>query len=389
MSNISGVRTTSNITSQRRVVDMAREIGLLDPNDGPLVTFLKLAKKDKRVVYNPKFEWLEDDLIAGITNINYSDGYLSSATSIAVDDGSIVRVGDILHLPATGENLLVTAVASNSLTVTRGYGSTSADAIADDAVVLNLGPAMPENSSLRASISTQESHKYNYTQIFRTPISLSATEAASSLHGGKDRAYQRRKASLEHKRDIARAMYFGQRKEDLSGTTPRRVMGGLLEFMADSDTCAFDSSTKPLTYRNFDNYVAQPAFAHGGREKLLIAGPYLASAINNWAENRLVTNVDSETTYGIRVKDLITTYGELKVIYDPLLAAGGYNGYGMIIDPDNLRYVHLDGRDTKLNIGVQAAGVDGVVDEYLTECSLEVRLPKTHFLITGCYIPSN
>ena len=386
MTNISGVRTTGNILGSRRVVDMGKQIALLDPNDGPLVTFLKVAKQDKRVVYNPKFEWLEDDLIAGATTIDSACG--ADATSVDVIDGSIIRVNDVLHVPSTGENMLVTNVSGNTLSVTRAYGTTAAAAINADAAVLNLGPAMAENSSLRNIVSTQEDAVYNYTQIFRTPISLSGTEEASMLHGGKDRAYQRRKASLEHKRDIARAMYFGQRKEDMSGGAPRRTMGGLMEFLGNSEHVAFNEATLPITYRNFDAQVAKAAFAHGSGEKLLIAGPYLASAINCWAENKLVSNVDSDTTYGIRVKNLVPTYGDLKVIYDPLLDAGGYSGYGFVIDPENVRYVHLDGRDTKLNIGVQNNDVDGIIDEYLTECSIEVRLPQTHVLISGAYVPA-
>ena len=85
------------------------------------------------------------------------------------------------------------------------------------------------------------------------------------------------------------------------------------------------------------------------------------------------------------MKNLITGYGDLKVIYDPLLADGYHTGYGMVIDTDNVRYAYLQGRDTKLNTNIQAPDVDGVIDEYITECSLEVKLPKTHLLITGAY----
>ena len=87
---------------------------------------------------------------------------------------------------------------------------------------------------------------------------------------------------LEHKRDIARALYFGQRKEDITGAAPRRTMGGIIEFLENANVgVTFDSSTLPLTYRNFDSSVAAAAFRYGSKEKLLIAGPYLASAINN------------------------------------------------------------------------------------------------------------
>ena len=387
MTNINGTRTTKNILQNRRVVDMAEQIALLDPNEGPLLSFLKLSKQNTRCVYNPKFDWLEDDLMETWTKVNGAVES-TSATSVAVDDGSIFRVGDIIKLPSTGECMLVSAVSTNTLTVARGYGSTAAAAIADDADVLILGSAMAENSSGRVVKSTVETNGYNYTQIFRTPIALSGTEAASKLHGGRDRAYQRRKASLEHKRDIARAIYFGERKEDTSGTAPRRTMGGLIEFLSGNNMgVTFDSSTLPLTYRNFDSQVAAEAFRYGSKEKLLVAGPYLASAINSWSESRLVSEVAEDATYGIRVKNLITTYGDLKVIYDPLLE-GAYKGYGFILDTENIRYAYLDGRDTKLITDIQGNDVDGVIDEYLTECSLELRLPKTHMLIKGCYIPA-
>lgn len=384
MTNITGVRTTNNILQNRRVVDMAKQIALLDPNEGPLLSFLKLAKNNSRCVYNPKFEWLEDDLMETWSSV--TEAHTNAATTIKTADGSIFRVGDIVKVPATGECMLVGAVDANNLTVTRGYGSTTAAAINDDAELLIIGSAMAENSNGREIKSTVESNGYNYTQIFRTPIALSGTEAASKLHGGRDRAYQRRKASLEHKRDIARALYFGERKEDVSGATPRRTMGGLIEFLAGA-SIAFDSSSRPLTYRNFDSQVAAEAFRYGSKEKLLIAGPNLASAINSWSESRLVSDIDEDATYGIRVKNLITTYGDLKVIYDPLLE-GSYKGYGFVLDPENIRYAYLDGRDTKLYTDIQDNDIDGVIDEYLTECSLELRLPQTHMMITGCYIPS-
>ena len=385
MANIAGVRTTSNIQQARRVVDMAKNIALLDPNDSPFVTFLKLAKQDVRVAKAPKIEWLEDDLIGAATQVNAGGGVsiTTSSTSIPVDDGSIFSVGDLISIPAKSLVYRITAISTNTLTAIQFGTSVASGTIADDSVVLKLGNAMEENSSAPAAKTTQEVACYNYTQIFRTPVSFSGTELATELYGGKDRAYQRRKKALEHKRDIARAMYFGVRKEDTTGTTPRRTMGGLLSFLTEST--AFDSSTQPLTYANFNKYVAQPVFSHGSKDKLLIAGPNLMNAINAWSEAKLVTEVDPAATYGIRVKNLITGYGDLKVIYDPLLADGYHAGYGMVIDTDNIRYAYLQGRDTKLNTNIQANDVDGVIDEYITECSLEVKLPKTHLLITGAY----
>ena len=142
MTVISNSRNTGNIAQDRRVVDMGKQIALLDPNESPFVTFLKVAKKDARCVYNPRFEWLEDDLITAQSTVATAISS-ATATSLSVEDGSIFRSGDIIHLPAVGENMLVTAVSSNTLTVSRAYGTTeAAAAIAAESLVLNLGPAM-------------------------------------------------------------------------------------------------------------------------------------------------------------------------------------------------------------------------------------------------------
>lgn len=387
MTNITGARTTGNIAQARLVVDMADKIAMLDPTEAPFVTLLKKIKKDTRVAYSPKFEWLEDDLLSNTTAVNgaVADG---TTTSLTVDDGSILRPHDIIKLPSTGESLLVTAIAGNTLTVVRGYGSTAAAAIADNAEVFIIGSAMPENSNAREVRSTLEANAYNYTQIFRTPVALSNTENASKLYGGKDRAYQRKKAGLEHKRDIARAMYFGERKLDTSGSTPRRTMGGLIEFLSGSSYAqAFTVSTgaTPLTWTNFNKLVAKKAFEHGSSEKLLVCGAELSAAIDEWAMDKMrLKQRDADKTFGVKISTLKTSFGDLNVLYDPLLTGTVYGGYGMILDMDNIRYAYLDGRDTKLFVDRQANDLDGIMDEYLTECSLEVKLPKTHMLITGC-----
>ena len=73
------------------------------------------------------------------------DGQITdSATSITVDDASLIRVGDQLVIGS--ERLNVTAISNNTLTVTRGVGGTTAAAAADGANVLRA------SFSVRASL---------------------------------------------------------------------------------------------------------------------------------------------------------------------------------------------------------------------------------------------
>jgi hypothetical protein len=50
---------------------------------------------------------------------------------------------------------------------------------------------------------------------------------------------------------------------------------------------------------------------------------------------------------------------------------------------DYVWYRPLRGRDTKLRTNIQAPGLDGWQDEYLTEAGLEVRLEKVHGILSN------
>ena len=77
----------------------------------------------------------------------------------------------------------------------------------------------------------------------------------------------------------------------------------------------------------------------------------------------------------------------MDVVFEPMFT-GGLADLGLVLDMDNIRYVALKGRDTKLETNIQANDVDGVIDQYLTECSVECKQPKTHMIIKGAYYPS-
>jgi hypothetical protein len=71
------------------------------------------------------------------------------------------------------------------------------------------------------------------------------------------------------------------------------------------------------------------------------------------------------------------------IVKQPLFEGAVYGGYAAAIDMANVGYRYLNGRDTSLKTNIQANDVDGRRDEYLTEAGLEVKLPKTHGLLTG------
>ena len=54
-----------------------------------------------------------------------------------------------------------------------------------------------------------------------------------------------------------------------------------------------------------------------------------------------------------------------------------------VLDMANIKYVHLEGGDTKYEKDLQENGMDGMKAGYLSECGLEVHHPLSHFQING------
>lgn len=371
---IDGSRDTANILQDKRVVDMAKEIALLEPNAAPLTVLLKQVEGKKKEAINPKFNWIEDELAPRWDAVNYTTGYTAGATSIAVDNGAYFRAGDVIKNATSGEQMLVTAVSTNTLTVTRGWGSTSAATAADDDVITILSNASEEGSTSPTSKTTKEVTKTNYTQIIKTPFEVTNTEDASEMYGGKDITYLQKKAGIEHKKDIERVFLFGEPKEDTTGSKPRRFTGGLNYFISTNRQDAGGT----LTEAEFETFC-RSVFRYGASKKVLLASPILISAINTWANGKLNT-VPSDKTYGIDVKEYLTGHGTLLIVKHNLLEQS-YAGYGFAIDMDNIKIRPLRGRDTTLKTNIQAADSDTRKDQYLTETGLQVDLEKTHGIL--------
>lgn len=367
---ITTLRDTSNVTALRRVVDIARKIDVLEPDSAP---FLQLTKKvQKRVAINPEFHWMEEEALVKNDQINYSTGYTAGDTSWVVDNGTYFRAGDVVKDVTTGEQVLVTAVSSNTLTVTRGWGSTSATTASDNDYLLIVGNANEEGTTKRSIKVADQTPKTNYLQILRTPFGITRTAENSEMYGPKnDLAHQRMTQLIEHQKENERAFWFGEPKEDTSGTHPKRATGGVDYFIS---TYATDMGGT-MTELEFEAFLRN-GFRYGSKTKWLFAAPIYLSAINFWAKDNLkVTPKDK--TFGIAVRQWLTPFGLVNIVLQNLFAeTTTYAGYAYLIDLEGLEYRYLANSDTKLKTNIQANDADGEEDEYIGEVGLVLSQEK-------------
>ena len=389
-------RTTAVSEAEGRlVVDAVDKVFLLEANKHPLVTLLnqvqasdgayKGSKLMKATTGNPEFKWFED--VYGGRYARAGAAETAGSTTIDVigagsSSAYIFTVGDVVKNARTGENFLVTAIASaTTLTVTRSFGSTAAAAMVAGDGLFIVGNANEENASARNVNTTRSVAQTNYTQIFKTSIALSGTEDAAKLYGGRDLPYLRSKKATEHALDIERAFWFGQKNSDTSGTQghPRRTTGGVLEFIEGGNSY-IQNQGGALTAPDLNSFLRE-GFTYGNSTKMLFAGGLLLQAINEIARGQIQTEV-GETQYGVKISKWMTAFGDVNIVHNPLFVEE-YASYGFLLDMECFKTRHMEGRDTKLMTNIQAPDVDGVVDQYLTECGLERKQASRHAIIKG------
>src|SRR5688572_11134989 len=131
--------------------DVSDLVAISSPHETPLLDALGDAARPARSTVH---EWLEDALLPNTDRVNDAAfGNALTDTSFVVDNGSRFRVGDQIRLTQAAEIMLVTAVntGTNTLTVVRGYGGSTAEALADDAEISILGNAALEGDDAPAA----------------------------------------------------------------------------------------------------------------------------------------------------------------------------------------------------------------------------------------------
>lgn len=378
------------VTDTTQVRDVSEQMVLLEPDASPLFVITNAAKR-KQPTIAPRFEWVEDTEVALWGQANSTGDYSSVATTILVADSTIFAAGDIVAVPkaassnAAPEVILVTGSASNSITVTRGVGSSGADTIGQTGSLKILGSAFLENDNIGTARYTAKTVQVSYAQIFKTPVQVTHTAASTKQYGAPqgERKYQLVKALIRHRSEIEAAGLWSRASESLALPGSRWTTMGFLPRISTNKT---DASTT-LTLTSFNTF-GETAFRWGEKQKLLLAAPKIISALNFFSQNKLLTRV-GDTVMGVKISRFTLALGEFLLANDYRLSTAeiGYPGgntnnfssHAYSIDLPSIAWRFLQGGgdnligDTKLFENVKPDGSTVRTDEYRTQGGWEIR----------------
>lgn len=384
---VAGQRTTANVATVQRYVEIDKQILELDPEATPFTVIT--ARMNKRLAGDPEFSWTESERETRFDSVNKSGGYTNSEEEIVVSTEELYKPNQLVIVPRTGEILFVKEVkGSSKVKFGRGAAGTTAAALTEKDPLFIIARVAEEGSRSFEAVSNSPSKITNNTQIFKTSMEASGTWK-SSLNQTEphDWVWQHKQKNREHLISIELAALFGH-KSTTTGAEgkPLRTTGGLLSFY----TANNQDMGGTMTESEFSSWV-RTLTVHGS-EKTVFASPLGLDVVNNYAIGRLqLVQSDNDKTYGLNVTRYVGSGGSVvNFVKHPLLEGATWGGYMVAVDfkQSAPAYRPLGGgpggsRDTKLLPNRQESDRDGQKDEIITEVGFQFPQVKTGGVATG------
>jgi hypothetical protein len=326
-------------------------------------------------------EWLEDELLPNKDAINdstYTDP--STDTDFVVDNGSRFRVGDQIQVESSEELMLVTAIATDTLTVVRGYAGTTAESLADNQVINILGNAALEGSDKPSARFTNRTRRGNYTQIFTAAVEVSGTDMAASQLGLSDEMdYQKQERLREMVRDLENTVINGgQPASNPEGSgSVRRSMKGIVQHISTNVFNTGDSGFPTGTGLDEAkiNYVLRQIWENSsGNVDLIVVGGYQKRQINAFCADSRSYGA-SDTTFTDLISVYESDFGVCKIVTTRWMPQDA----ALLLDSSRIGVLPLAGRS--FHFKPLASSGDYECGELIGEYTVELKNDAAHGII--------
>ena len=423
--------------SAQRFKNVRRSVFYFYPNGAATLTGI-LSLISEETTNDPEFKWFEKRLSEQRTTTvqaNAAGPFTTTGTdtdqttggwSIAAGAGfrirtaaamtDVFRVGHVIKVtsvPTTGaavdiKGIITSFPASNKMEVraleaiSNALNTTAANGLE----VLVIGSSFAEGIvDISNAVYNLPVELGNYTQIFRTPFTMTGTALKTSARFDETGVYRdmAKEHSVYNMIEIERAIMFGTKTLYTGGATPQRTMGGIIYFLqlweagttygntaatldTDDNKRIIANAAGTLSDKQYDGLLERlfRVTNNNVNEKLCLCGSGFLSVVNQLYKSKSVLNSDIPLTgtYGMNVVRHLTPFGTIYYKTHPLFTQNPTLRYNaLFLDVQNLKYRYLNGRDTELLTNREPNDADYRKDEWLTECGLELRFPESHMYL--------
>lgn len=361
--------------------DVADIVSIISPYETPLLDHLGDAPRPAASTYH---EWLEDELLPNKDALDGTPANPTTDTVLTVDNEDRFCIGDQVRPDGSSELLLVTATDSGSstITVTRGYGGTTAEALGDNQVLHILGNAALEGDDAPSARFTNRVRRGNWTQIFTASVRASGSDlAVRKLSVNDELDYQKQERLRELLRDLENTVISGTSPSSnpQGSDTVRRTMNGVIPTL-----------TTNIFEPNVDGFPTDTDLTEAQLNLALRLVWEQASsridtiAVNGYQKRRINSFITSSQSYGpndTAFKNLVSVYesdfGVCRVVLCRAVPADSI----LLLDSSRVNVLPLAGRSFQYK--PLASSGDYEAGEVIGEYTLEFRNENAHGMIVG------
>lgn len=373
---------SAGATLPELVEDVADIVSIVSPYETPLLAHLG---ESHRAATSTVHEWLEDSLLPNLDTIDWTFSNATTDTDFDVLNGSRFRIGDLIRGQDSREVMLVTGVSSNTLTVTRGYGGTTAEALADEQVVHIIGNAALEGDDKPAVRFTNRVRAANYTQIFTAAVEVSGSQLASRQHALRDELdFQKQERLRELIRDLENCVINGvaANSSPQGSASIRRTMNGVVQTIQ-TNVFAPGVSGFPQGGGGGNDELTEDLINTALRNIWEQSSSRIDTIVVNGLQKRRVNSfITSSRGYDAsdtRFRDLVRTYESDFGVCRVVLSRWAPRDAVLLLDSSRMDVLPLAGRS--FHFKPLAATGDSDVGQLIGEYTLEMRNENAHGMI--------
>jgi len=359
--------------------DVSDLVGIISPFETPLLDALGDPQNEARSTHH---EWLEDELLPNTDTLTATPSNPETDTELEVAHAGRFRVGDQVRCGDAEELMLVTDVGEDTITVERGYGGTTPEAVASGDVLTILGNASLEGQDADAARFTVRARRGNWTQIFSKTLVVSGSELAVRHLGVADELdFQKTKALREILRDLENTVInsTAPASDEEGSATVRRTMNGIVPQIVTNrfvpGAGGFPSGAD-LDEEKLNTALRLIWEESSSQVDLVVVNGYQKRIISQFgADSRAYAAEDPRFTSQVAVYE--SDFGVQRVILSRWVPRDAV----LLLDSSRLQVLPLAGRS--LQYRPLAVTGDFTKGQVLGEYTLELRNEAAHGVIRG------
>ena len=358
--------------------DVSDLVGIVSPYETPLLDAIGDPLREANSTHH---EWIEDELLPNkdaIDDSTYTDP--AADTDFVVDNGGRFRIGDQIQVEGSEELMLVTGINSDTLTVVRGYASTTPENLADNKVINILGNAALEGADMPTARFTNRSRCGNYTQIFTASVEVSGTDMSASQLGLADEMdYQKQERLRELIRDLENTVINGglpASNPEGSGSV-RRSMKGIIQHLSTNVIHDEDSGhpSDDVLDEAAINYMLRKIWeSSSGNVDLIVVNGFQKRKINSFISSGRSYGA-SDTTFTDMISVYESDFGICRIATSRWMPQDAV----LFLDSSRISVLPLSGRS--FHFKPLASSGDYECGELIGEYTVQLKNEAAHGLI--------